>query len=238
MWLWLSSHYPLFWYSVPVWWCTYTLTAGKLVKNLFELSLPQLFLFSRVFVPHHGLNSPFNSRFTAFLNQERERRVILLKEGREGSSWGYFTHCVALCVFLAISICSAPLLYDYTVVYRGSLDGAVLACIIGTVLHLFMWLVLWVFLTVKQKWIFKLRVTIGRATVRSARSVKLVTDVDLLSARDDEEGTNAPLLVVGNGRTYTIADTSPKKAIMSVIQKAAMERKARAQGKWLHVHQQ
>ncbi|XP_015592220.1 protein tincar isoform X2 [Cephus cinctus] len=171
-----------------------------------------------------------HGRFVAFLNQERERRVILAKDGRDGSGWGYFTHCAALCVFLAIAICSAPLLYDYTVIYRGSLDGAILACIIGTVLHLFLWLVLWVFLMVKQKWIFKLRVTIGRATVRSARSVKLVTDVDLLSARDDEEGTNAPLLVVGNGRTYTIADTSPKKAIMSVIQKAAMERKARAQG--------
>lgn len=164
------------------------------------------------------------------MNQERDRRIILSKDGRGSGGWGYFTHCAALCVFLAIAICNAPLLYDYTVVYRGSLDGAILACIIGTVLHLFLWLVLWVFLTVKQKWTFKLRVTIGRATVRSARSVKLVTDVDLLSARDDDEGTCAPLLVVGNGRTYTISDTSPKKAIMSVIQKAAIDRKARSQG--------
>ncbi|XP_025155773.1 protein tincar [Harpegnathos saltator] len=171
-----------------------------------------------------------HGRFTAFLNQERERRVILPKDGRDGNGWVYFTHCTALCVFLAIAICSAPLLYDYTVVYRGSLDGAILACIIGTILHLFLWLLLWIFLTIKQRWTFKLRVTIGRATVRSARSVKLVTDVDLLSARDDDESTSAPLLVVGNGRTYTIADTSPKKAIMSVIQKAAMERKARSQG--------
>lgn len=143
----------------------------------------------------------------------------------------YFIHCTALCVFLAIAICSAPLLYDYSVVYRGSLDGAILACIVATVLHLLLWLLLWIFLTIKQRWVFKLRVTIGRATVRSARSVKLVTDVDLLSARDDDDGTNAPLLVVGNGRTYTIADASPKKAIMSVIQKAAIERKARSQGK-------
>ncbi|KAG7190212.1 hypothetical protein KM043_006336 [Ampulex compressa] len=171
-----------------------------------------------------------HGRFAAFLNQERERRVILPKDSRDGNGWVYFIHCTALCVFLAIAICSAPLLYDYTVVYRGSLDGAILACIVGTVLHLFLWLLLWIFLTIKQRWTFKLRVTIGRATVRSARSVKLVTDVDLLSARDDEDGTNAPLLVVGNGRTYTIADTSPKKAIMSVIQKAAMERKARSQG--------
>ncbi|CAK9800317.1 Protein tincar, partial [Anthophora quadrimaculata] len=169
-------------------------------------------------------------RFMAFLNQERERRVILPKETRNGNGWVYFIHCTALCVFLAIAICSAPLLYDYSVVYRGSLDGVILACIVATVLHLFLWLLLWIFLTIKQRWTFKLRVTIGRATVRSARSVKLVTDVDLLSARDDEDGTSAPLLVVGNGRTYTIADASPKKAIMSVIQKAAVERKARSQG--------
>ncbi|XP_029038168.2 protein tincar isoform X2 [Osmia bicornis bicornis] len=169
-------------------------------------------------------------RFTAFLNQERERRVILSKENRDKNGWVYFIHCTALCVFLAIAICSAPLLYDYSVVYRGSLDGAILACIVATVLHLFLWLVMWIFLTIKQRWTFKLRVTIGRATVRSARSVKLVTDVDLLSARDEEDGTSAPLLVVGNGRTYTIADASPKKAIMSVIQKAAIERKARSQG--------
>ncbi|XP_043494281.1 protein tincar isoform X3 [Polistes fuscatus] len=171
-----------------------------------------------------------HGRLAAFLNQERERRVIMSKDGRESSGWVYFTHCTALCVFLAIAICSAPLLYDYTVVYRGSLDGAILACIVGTVLHLLLWMILWVFLTIKQRWTFKLRVTIGRATVRSARSVKLVTDVDLLSAREEEDNTSAPLLVVGNGRTYTIADTSPKKAIMSVIQKAAMERKARSQG--------
>ncbi|XP_043251057.1 protein tincar isoform X2 [Colletes gigas] len=169
-------------------------------------------------------------RFTAFLNQERERRVILSKENREGNGWVYFIHCTALCVFLAIAICSAPLLYDYSVVYRASLDGAILACIVATVLHLFLWLLLWICLTIKQRWTFKLRVTIGRATVRSARSVKLVTDVDLVSARDDEDGISAPLLVVGNGRTYTISDASPKKAIMSVIQKAAIERKARSQG--------
>ncbi|XP_018400021.1 PREDICTED: protein tincar [Cyphomyrmex costatus] len=171
-----------------------------------------------------------HGRFTAFLNQERERRVILSKDGREGNGWVYLPHCAAFVVFLAIVICGAPLLYDFTVVYRGSLDGAILACIIGMILHLLLWLLLWIFLTIKQRWTFKLRVTIGRATVRSARSVKLVTDVDLLSARDDDDGTNAPLLVVGNGRTYTIADTSPKRAIMSVIQKAAMERKARSQG--------
>lgn len=89
---------------------------------------------------------------------------------------------------------------------------------------------MWLVLTVKQHWVFRLRVTVGRAAVRSARSVKLLTDVDLVSNTSDAAA--APLLVVGGGRTYTVADTSPKKAIMGVIQKSAMERKARltAQG--------
>lgn len=87
-------------------------------------------------------------------------------------------------------------------------------------------------LTVKQKWIFQLRVTIGRAAVRSARSVKLVTDVDLVSSTRHVDEATAPLLVVGGGRTYTVADSSPKRAIVNVIQKAAIERRARlnAQG--------
>ncbi|XP_008202989.1 protein tincar isoform X3 [Nasonia vitripennis] len=171
-------------------------------------------------------------RFAGFLNQERERRVIMSKEGRrrsEDMGWTYMTQPAALCLFLAIGICSAPLLYDYTVVYRGSLDGVVFVCIVGSIMHLGLWLVIWLFLSLKRRWTFKLRVTIGRATVRSARSVKLVTDVDLVNRKDEEDGSGAPLLVVGNGRTYTVAETSPKKAIMSVIQKAAMERKARSQ---------
>lgn len=93
-------------------------------------------------------------------------------------------------------------------------------------------MLVWLILTIKQHWVFRLRVTVGRATVRSARSVKLVTDVDLVSCTKHADESAAPLLVVGGGRTYTVADTSPKKAIMGVIQKAAIERKARltAQG--------
>lgn len=91
---------------------------------------------------------------------------------------------------------------------------------------------IWLVLTVKQQWIFQLRVTIGRAAVRSARSVKLVTDVDLVSCARNGDDATAPLLVVGGGRTYTVGDSSPKRAIINVIQKAAIERKTRvnAQG--------
>ncbi|KAI5740846.1 hypothetical protein M8J76_007861 [Diaphorina citri] len=163
-------------------------------------------------------------RLTAFLNRERARRVIKLRS-HSAQGYGYFTHCAALCCLLAISVCQAPLLYDLILVYRASLDGAILACVLGTILHLFLWVLLWLILTIKQHWIFKIRVTIGRATVRSARSVKLVTDVDLVTSSLDDP--SAPLLVVGNGRTYAVAGVSPKRHIMNVIQKNAMEMRAR-----------
>lgn len=41
-----------------------------------------------------------------------------------------------------------------------------------------------------------------------------------------EDLSQQPLLIVGNGRTYNISENSPKKAIMSVIQKATMSKKA------------
>ena len=49
-----------------------------------------------------------------------------------------------------------------TTISKGSLDGTVLVFVIATVLHLFLWIVTWLFLTVKMTWKFKLRVTVGR----------------------------------------------------------------------------
>lgn len=64
--------------------------------------------------------------------------MIVFRENKS-SGWGYFTHCAALSVLIALAVCHAPLLHDYTVVYRGSLDGSVLACVVTAILHLFLW---------------------------------------------------------------------------------------------------
>lgn len=69
-------------------------------------------------------------RFKAFINHERHRKIIDMKTNGS-TGWCYVTHCAAFCVLISVGVCNAPLLHDYTVVYRGSLDGAILACIIG-----------------------------------------------------------------------------------------------------------
>ncbi|XP_055640852.1 protein tincar [Toxorhynchites rutilus septentrionalis] len=84
----------------------------------------------------------------------RDRRMITAKQSTD--VWAYFAHCSSLCFVLALAVVKAPLLHDLSATYRGSLDGAVLAAALGSVIHLFLWIVLWLGLTAKRRWHFKL----------------------------------------------------------------------------------
>uniref|UniRef100_A0A0K2T0T5 Protein tincar n=1 Tax=Lepeophtheirus salmonis TaxID=72036 RepID=A0A0K2T0T5_LEPSM len=157
-------------------------------------------------------------KFNAFVESEREKRHIFVREGKS-SLWSYFPHCSAMCILIALVVCNGPLLYDYTLIYKGSLDGTVLYTVITIISHLFLWIVTWLFLTVKQNWTFKLRVTVGRSVVKSARSIKLVNDIDL-----DSDAENGPMLIVGYGKTFTVNESEPKKLIMNTLARAAIEK--------------
>ncbi|XP_053680361.1 protein tincar [Anopheles nili] len=84
----------------------------------------------------------------------RDRRMITAKQSAD--VWAYFAHCSSLCFVLALAVVKAPLMHDLSATYRGSLDGAVLAAALGSVIHLFLWIVLWLGLTAKRRWHFKL----------------------------------------------------------------------------------
>lgn len=71
--------------------------------------------------------------------------------------WECFTHCAALCVLACACVAEAPLVHDWTVLYRGSLDTAVLVTLCACILHLLCWVVLWLLLTVKHKWVSQSR---------------------------------------------------------------------------------
>lgn len=54
--------------------------------------------------------------------------------------------------------------------------------------------------------------------IRNARSIKLVNDIDL-AHRDSDA-----MMIMANGRTFTVTDSAPKKLIMNTLAKAAIER--------------
>ena len=159
-------------------------------------------------------------KFMVFVETESQKHSILLSQGKTSLTWSYFSHCSAMCVLIALAVCNGPLLYDYTLIYKGSLDSAVLTCVIATILHLFLWIVIWLFLTVKQTWTFKLRVTVGRNVVKNARSIKLLNDIDLSNG----DGPSDTMMIVASGKSFSVSDSVPKKLIMNTLARAAIER--------------
>lgn len=118
--------------------------------------------------------------------------------------WGVAPHLTAFVCLIATALCAGPLMYDYTLVYCGSLDGAVLAGVTGTIIHLFLWIVLWLILTIKHRWKF----------VSSA----VTTDLQLNGFKGS--GQEAPLLVIDHGQTYQVREKDSKKAILNVVHKS------------------
>ncbi|CAL4191262.1 unnamed protein product, partial [Meganyctiphanes norvegica] len=76
--------------------------------------------------------------------------------------------------------------------------------------------------------------------VTSAGSIKLVNDIEMMSSSSSEPSSQTPLLVVGGGKAYAIADSSPRKTIMSIIQKAQEEKCGTGRGNeiyWLRTNE-
>ncbi|XP_015928520.1 uncharacterized protein [Parasteatoda tepidariorum] len=118
--------------------------------------------------------------------------------------WGVAPHLTAFVLLLATALCAGPLMYDYTLVYCGSLDGIVLAGITGTIIHLFLWIVLWLILTIKHKWIFMSSHGHGSSQISVFKGSNQET----------------PLLVIDHGQTYQIRERDSKKAILNIVNKS------------------
>ncbi|XP_013782580.2 uncharacterized protein LOC106466825 [Limulus polyphemus] len=149
-------------------------------------------------------------KFHEFEEQKiQKRHVTWTEESRR--LWGYIPHLSALLILLLVISISAPLMYDYTMVYCGSLDGAVFAGVIGTVMHLLLWVLLWLGLTVKQSWRF--RTAKGQNCPLDCSGPRAANDCELEMLNDTKE---LPLLVIENGQTYHIREKTSKEAIIDI----------------------
>ncbi|XP_042234255.1 protein tincar-like isoform X2 [Homarus americanus] len=164
-------------------------------------------------------------KFNAFLNAEKEKYHILSKHGHE-TPWSYWPHCWGLTVLVLMTAAASPLVHDWTVVYRASLDTSVLAATIATITHLFLWILLWMALTIKSRWHFKLRVQISKTIVTSTHSIRLVNEVQLSRQIEETEG---PVMVIGAGKTYLLQEGSPKRSLMKLLMHTVTQKKARGE---------
>lgn len=168
-------------------------------------------------------------KFQAGVVREREKHHISWRESSR-TLWGYLPHCLAFAVLVAVAFVTCPLMYDYTVIYKVSLDGAILSSVVGTIMYFFLWIVLWFSLTLKQRWHF--RIHPGTSALCNGKLTKLPNDIELTKQKHVK---NAPLIVISNGQTYTIKDLTPKKAILNVIHKSVQYHQQQQQQQ--HHHQ-
>ncbi|CAD6996182.1 unnamed protein product [Ceratitis capitata] len=83
----------------------------------------------------------------------RDRSLITMKSSE---TWIYFAHCASLCYVLALAVVKAPLLNDLSVTYRSNLHCPTFLSALISVAHLLLWIVIWLVLTAKRRWTFKL----------------------------------------------------------------------------------
>ncbi|GAB6031446.1 hypothetical protein CHUAL_009217 [Chamberlinius hualienensis] len=158
-------------------------------------------------------------KYQGYMRRDLERHHISWRETSQ-TLWGYLPHCFAFALLIAMALSSCPLIYDYTVVYKGSLDGAILASVVAIVIYFFLWIVLWFILTLKQRWLFRLS-TSGSSASNIRNTRLLQNDMELLQ----KHNKNVPMIILAGGQIYTIREIIPRKAIMSVIHKHAQFRR-------------
>lgn len=138
------------------------------------------------------------------MKQLKRMRITLPQKDQK--LCGYFPHFCALVSFALMGLSAAPMFHDLTVIYCRSLDSAVLIGMISTIFHLFFYIIIWFFLTLKNKWKFIMD--------NKNPLYKSISQKSLHSNRGE-----TPLLIIGNGKTYQIREPQSKKAILNVAQK-------------------
>ncbi|CAL4142068.1 unnamed protein product [Meganyctiphanes norvegica] len=202
-----------------------------LVDEAFLLSLPttvtlQISAILIITISASAIYFYGYQKFAEFIIKSRQRYHISYSKATPIlNSWS--PHCCILAVVTGLSLVNGPLMWDMMHLYWKTSHTLLLAAIMSSMAHMLSWVFLWMILGFKSTWTFKLRVSVARACVSSARSIKLVNDVELSSWND--RNSLLPLLVVGGGKAYAIADSQPRKKIMAVIHKTQEDKRARGE---------
>jgi hypothetical protein len=99
------------------------------------------------------------------------------------------------------------------------------AVVTGSIVHAFMWVALWLLLTAKSHWDFRLKIAVGRTLLKSPSCLALAAQIEYQSGRrhDGEEGEKLlnspdPILILSGGKAYSVQDGSVQKKINDLIQ--------------------
>lgn len=121
---------------------------------------------------------------------------------------GLMPYCASVLALLAVVASESPLLYNAVVVFRSSLNGVVLACLLNSTAHVFVWIAMWSVLTLKPCWTFDLH---------------LFLEYDPSGGGGDPQDQRVPVLVVAQGGTYSLTERTAKRIVTSVVERVVAD---------------
>ncbi|XP_055378155.1 protein tincar isoform X2 [Condylostylus longicornis] len=136
----------------------------------------------------------------------RDRSMITMKSNE---SWIYFSHCASLCLVLALAVVKAPLLNDLSATYRYNLHCPTFLSALISVVQLLLWIVIWLGLTAKRRWTFKLPPIQHYGLTKGATQPLLIATRGLNPSVDSDGGgtKNGDNNGIGGGAISTTSST-------------------------------
>lgn len=136
-------------------------------------------------------------------------------------------YCASVLALLAVVASESPLLYNAIVVFRSSLNGVVLACLLNSTAHVFVWIAMWSVLTLKPCWVFNLHLFLeydprGGGAVGSASGAGGAGGAGGTGGGGDD-AQRVPLLVVAQGATYSLTEKTAKRIVTSVVERVVAD---------------
>lgn len=184
---------------------TYNLVLGYVDTAVLFTVTTVLVFVSNSIVYHYGY-----SRFNSFVKRQTGGGGGGKTAAMADAYSSLMPYCASVLALLAVIASESPLLYNAIVVFRSSLNGVVLACLLNSTAHVFVWIAMWSVLTLKPCWKFDLH---------------LFLEYDPVSAGpgDDPPDQRVPMLVVTQGATYSLTERTAKRIVTAVVERVVTD---------------
>ncbi|KAI9556004.1 hypothetical protein GHT06_018564 [Daphnia sinensis] len=174
--------------------------------------------------------SPLNmyalNKLALFLTKSRKKYIRELPSARS-YLWSFYPHLAALATLLAVAASAAPLLHDFSKLYKLNPQPVLLVAVTASIVHAFLWVALWLLLTAKSNWDFRLKISVGRTLLNSPSSLALAAEIEFKpnSKKTSEESeallhgapSQAPTLILSGGKAYGILDPDTQRKIQQLV---------------------
>ncbi|CAG9539216.1 unnamed protein product [Cercopithifilaria johnstoni] len=131
---------------------------------------------------------------------------------------GYVSHIFAIILLVLIVIAKAPTIYAHMVIYQHEEKALLLSCIVIDIVFLFAWIILWLILTLKRDWNFKVIHQVHEIIALQNGPRTMVASPTKIIEKKPSELKNALVLMHGD-EMYLTDDTIAKKSLLRQAQK-------------------